>query len=212
MTTTSTGMQIGGEWQKRPKFYVPDMGSLVIYKIEEKCFDSGDGDPALISLDNYPELSGMMFVQKKNHWILPDPRPHTHPWAFYSEVDAGGWFKERRYTFAHGEWTSEIVEHKGGERYFVGLDEIHEVIEVKPNTTTTMFCGKAVNNKTWGYPNWQTGQIVPSQDDPEKGQYFKVFQAANIHVFGKNSNMDIDMSLVHKIRDCNPNIDWPEIA
>lgn len=208
MTTTSTGMDLGGGWKERPQFFVPDMKSLLIYKVEQKTFDAGDqGVPASIDTELYPKLEGKMFVQKKNLWLQPDPRPHSHPWAFYSKVEEGGWFKERRHRFIDGKWESDVIEHNGGETYFIDRGEIHEVIEVKPGTRTTMICGEAIDNTTWGHPDWKSGEVVPSSADPDKNEYFKVFQAANIHVFGDKA----DLSLAREIRAKNPDIDWPAV-
>jgi hypothetical protein len=100
-------------------------------------------------------------------WYADDPRtePHNHPWAFTSEILAGGYTDERYRRTSDGTVDHETVVVRAGDVNVVPADIYHRVTDVLPGTVTRMTCGSAASGNAWGYLDIVSGDISTS-DDP----------------------------------------------
>jgi hypothetical protein len=100
-------------------------------------------------------------------WYADDPRmePHNHPWAFTSEILAGGYTDERYRMASDGTISHETVVVRAGDVNVVPADIYHRVTDVMPGTVTRMTCGSATSGNAWGYLDIASGEIATS-DDP----------------------------------------------
>jgi len=102
----------------------------------------------LLYLRRYFILRTKWFKIFLHNIVLPDMDndPHDHPWAFLGIVLKGGYTEQR--------WNRKRELVKTQERNapaigFRGLDSVHKITEVKPNTWTLIICGP--RKQDWGF-------------------------------------------------------------
>lgn len=151
--TTSSGLALVAGHFETPPFIVPNAKGEAL-KIEQVVERSLDRTIKLV------------------WWFLPDDdrHPHNHPWAFDSDILAGGytsvtyWLVGAR---AHGQvMTAERIV-RAGDRVHYPRHEYHIVKDVLPGTRTRMICGPATLNNAWGYLDPTTGREYPWQEQPD---------------------------------------------
>lgn len=155
-TTTS-----GAPLQARPFFSTPTMipqlgpdgkwnGKIV--KIELVLLRSPDGGA------------------RQHLWLIPDPRPHNHPWTFIDCKVLRGKYRaiEQRPGCEPNTWIeSEVTLSAGDPEHRLWHGEHHQVVEVEPGTISVMTFGPIVGDgKQWGHlisDGGNKGHFEPAQ-------------------------------------------------
>lgn len=122
----------------------------------------------VLTLERSPERT-----VKIHWWHLPDERPHSHPWAFRSEILAGG-YTETRYWVREGVVEKEErVYRKGDFNDFpalhpaLGVKLFHSVYAIELGTVSRLVTGPlTAGPNDWGYLDLDTGAYEPTKMDP----------------------------------------------
>ena len=176
--TTSAGFPLHAGMFESPPIAIPNRAGDA-YKIEQV-------------VERSPERT-----VKLVWWFGPDDDrdPHSHPWAFDSEILAGGytsvtyWLAAANPTIDAGcgdygggpeyeaasgtrlpgapvvRCEERIV--RAGDRVHYPLHEFHLVKDVLPGTRTRMTCGTARPGNQWDYLDPRTGRVYPYQEQPD---------------------------------------------
>lgn len=151
MSKTSSGLALTAGLFEAPPFIVPN-GKGEAFKIEQVVERSPDHTVKLV------------------WWFLPDDdrHPHNHPWAFDSEILAGG-YTSVTYTLERGLVTIQERIVRAGDLVHYPIHEYHIVKDVLPGTRTKMICGPATPGNAWGYLDPVTGREYPWNESPDHG-------------------------------------------
>lgn len=146
--TTTTGLSLTAGLFEAPPFVVPN-GNGEAFKIEQVVYRSPERTVKLV------------------WWFLADDDrdPHNHPWAFDSEILAGG-YTSVTYWLEDGKVRTEGRVVCAGMTVHYPRHEYHIVKDVLPGTRTKMTCGRATPGNTWGYLDPATGREYPATQDP----------------------------------------------
>lgn len=147
-TTTTSGLALVAGQFEAPPFVVPNSKGEA-FKIEQVVYRSPEATEKLV------------------WWFGPDEDrdPHNHPWAFDSEILAGG-YTSVTYWLEDGVVKTEDRVVRAGNRVHYPLHEYHIVKDVLPGTRTRMICGPATPGNAWGYLDPKTGSLYPAAQDP----------------------------------------------
>ena len=98
----------------------------------------------------------------------PHADPHDHPWAFETEILAGGYLEEVFHISSDGGWRSELVHRSPGTVHQVMAKHIHRIVELPdrecwtvvragPNQRETRFWrfGDEVLSRAWHERRWR---------------------------------------------------------
>lgn len=148
-TTTSSGLSLVAGHFEAPPFVVPNARGEA-FKIEQVVERGPDRTVKLV------------------WWFLPDDdrHPHNHPWAFDSDILAGG-YTSVTYWLVNGQIKTEERVARAGDRVHYPRHEYHVVKDVLPDTRTRMTCGPAAPNNAWGYLDPATGREYPWQEQAD---------------------------------------------
>lgn len=99
-------------------------------------------------------LRGLDGGARQHLWLIPDPRPHNHPWERIDCKVIRGWYRAIEYIpdGAGGFTEREVVLRAGDPEHRLLHGEHHQVVEVAPGTISVMSFGPVVGDgKQWGH-------------------------------------------------------------
>lgn len=137
--------------------------------------DNGGAYKTELALLRSPERT-----EKIIWWHEDDPReiPHNHPWDFESTILCGG-YTEHRWWLEDGKVVKDTTIYRQGDVNIVPKNVYHVVVDVLPNTTTKLICGKANEGNSWGYLDLETLEHREAEKDPK---FFDKLCAINPHM------------------------------
>ncbi len=100
-------------------------------------------------------LRGLDGGARLHFWLIPDPRPHNHPWTFIDCKVLRGGYKAVEYKpgIEAGIFNeSEVVLKAGDPEHCVDHNTHHQITEIMPGTISVMTFGPVVGDgKQWGH-------------------------------------------------------------